>query len=96
MTVRLSNQRISILRSQDRRTRSGGCLGAQEIERLEGVNAGDTIFCANGVLWVTQEGDPEDYLLKKGEKFVAERPGLVLIQGLKDCADWWLDRSLRR
>jgi hypothetical protein len=63
-----------------------GCLSAQEIECLTGIRSGDIILCTYGVLWITQTGDPQDYLLNKGEKFVANRCGLVLIQALVDSA----------
>ena len=88
MTVRVSNTRINGLRSQDKLPQSVRCLSAQEIERIADICAGDTIICTNGVLWVTQEGDPEDYLLKKGEKFVANHFGLVLVQAFDDPACW--------
>jgi Protein of unknown function (DUF2917) len=38
------------------------------------------------VLWITQEGDHEDYMLTQGEKFVANRQGIVLVQALKESA----------
>ncbi len=64
----------------DKRPLSERCLGVREFERVERIDVGDSILCTNGVLWVTQTGDPEDYLLRKGQKFVAGRRGLVLIQ----------------
>jgi hypothetical protein len=86
MTVRVSNTRINGPWAQERQPQPVRCLSAQEIERLDGMQLGDTIVCTNGVLWVTQEGDLEDYLLRKGEKFAAHRLGLVLIQALTDSA----------
>ena len=87
MSVLVSNSRINVLRSRDERLQFERCLGAREIERLAGIRIGDTIICTNGVLWVTQEGDQEDYLLKQGQKFVANRLGLVLVQAF-DSACW--------
>ncbi len=87
MTVLVSNSRINALRSPGERPQSERCLGAHEIERLAGIRIGDTILCTNGVLWITQEGDPEDYLLKQGQRFVVNRLGLVLVQAL-DSACW--------
>jgi hypothetical protein len=86
MAVRVSHPKFNLLRWQDRRRRSKRCLMAQEVERLDGMRPGDTILCTNGVLWVTQEGDPVDYLLKKGDKFLSPtgRPGPV--QAVDDCA----------
>ena len=86
MAVRVLNTKNILMRSQDQRQQTQRCLRAQEIERLDGVRAGDTILCTNGVLWVTQAGDPADYLLMIGEKFVANRDGLVLVQAFEDTA----------
>jgi hypothetical protein len=82
MTVHTSNSKINVLWSQDERPQSERCLCAGEIERLEGVRPGDAILCTNGVLWVTQEGDPDDHLLVSGDEFVAHHLGLVLVQAL--------------
>jgi Protein of unknown function (DUF2917) len=88
MTIQVSNSRIILQRSPDDGPQTGGCLGAQEIESLAGLQMGDSIICTNGVLWVTQEGDLEDYLLRKGEIFVSNSPGLVLVQAIDDSACW--------
>ncbi len=91
MTVLVSNSRINALRSRDERPQSERCLGAREVERLAGIRIGDAIICTSGVLWVTQEGDPEDYLLKQGQKFVANRLGLVLVQALDSACRRYLN-----
>lgn len=62
------------------------CLKAQDVERLAGVSKGDMIVCTAGVLWLTMEGDSEDYLLRSGERFVAKRHGAVVVQALSDKA----------
>jgi hypothetical protein len=62
------------------------CLKAQDVERLAGVSRGDMIICTSGVLWLTQEGDPEDYMLRSGEHFVANRHGVVVVQAMSDKA----------
>ena len=41
------------------------------------------IVCAVGVLWITQAGDPEDYILERGERFTVTRSGRVVIQGMR-------------
>ena len=86
MNVRVFNSKINVLPSRDERPQAERCLSAREIERLAGIRKGDSIVCANGVLWVTQAGDPEDYMLKKGEKFVANRRGVVLVQAFNESA----------
>jgi len=86
MTVRVLNSNINVLPSRDERPQAERCLSAQQVERLAGIRKGDSIVCTNGVLWVTQEGDPDDYVLKKGQKFVANRHGVVLVQALNESA----------
>lgn len=40
------------------------------------------ITCVRGLLWITQEGDPTDYVLHRGESFVPQRRGTVLVEGM--------------
>jgi hypothetical protein len=86
MTVRVFNPKISVLPFREERPQVERCLCAQEVERLAGIREGDAIVCRHGVLWVTQEGDPEDYMLRKGERFVANRQGVVLVQAINESA----------
>jgi hypothetical protein len=37
-------------------------------------------------LWLTQTGIPGDHLIRAGEAFSIDRPGLVLISALEDSA----------
>ena len=49
--------------------------------------AGDTtmqIRATAGTLWVTFEGDPEDYVLEDGETMTFSGPGLLVAEGLQD------------
>jgi Protein of unknown function (DUF2917) len=89
MAVKALQPKTKLLRPRDGRERSQRCLNAQEIERLDEVQPGDTIVCTNGVLWVTQEGDPADYLLQMGGRFTANGDGMVLVQALDDCGCRW-------
>jgi hypothetical protein len=41
-----------------------------------------SVKCLDGILWITQNNDPEDYFIKKGQTFTATNNGRVLIQGL--------------
>ena len=41
-----------------------------------------TLFCLQGRVWVTQEGDIRDYLLESGDAFLITLPGLVLVRAL--------------
>jgi hypothetical protein len=38
----------------------------------------------DGELWITQEGDDRDYVIKPGARFRLDREGIVLANGLKD------------
>jgi hypothetical protein len=66
--------------------KSGGThrLCRDELTRLDGDVAGRVISCRKGVLWLTQTGTPGDHLIRAGEAFSIDRPGLVLISALED------------
>lgn len=59
-------------------------LCRDELTRLDGDVAGSVILCRKGVLWLTQAGTPGDHLIRAGEAFPIDRPGLVLISALED------------
>jgi hypothetical protein len=61
-------------------------LRRDERIRLDGNAAGRVISCREGVLWLTQTGNPGDHLIRVGEAFSVEHPGLVLISALEDSA----------
>lgn len=46
--------------------------------------AGASIAVHDGTVWVTQEGDPTDRVLGAGERFVADRGGVAVLQALDD------------
>ncbi|MGH8750687.1 MAG: DUF2917 domain-containing protein [Burkholderiales bacterium] len=46
--------------------------------------AGRRILCTDGVVWITQEYDTRDLVLKPGESFVLDRPGLTLVTAMDD------------
>lgn len=46
----------------------------------------------NGTVWLTQEGDSRDIVLKKGQSFVLDRDGTALLSALHD-ADLCLQAS---
>ncbi len=39
------------------------------------------IECTEGTVWLTLEGEPDDYFLTKGERLRIERDGLALVEG---------------
>lgn len=80
MSARLFQKQTHVLPARLERPLAQRCLIAHQIERLAGIRAGDAIVCADGVLWVTLEGDTQDYILTKGQAFVASREGIVLVE----------------
>ena len=86
MTVRTADSKLNTTHSQNANQLPERRLCAQMVERLDGVDRGDAIAVTQGTLWVTQEGDPQDYVLSKGERFVAGRHGMVVVEALTDAA----------
>ena len=54
-----------------------------EAHRIE-AGKGLLVQCLTGTLWLTQEGDPRDIVLKPGEEATIERDGLSLVSALSD------------
>jgi hypothetical protein len=86
MTVRTVDTKLSTTRNQKATQLSERPLRAQMVERLAGIDRGDAIVVTQGILWVTQEGDPQDYVLSSGERFVANRHGSVVVEALTDAS----------
>ena len=49
---------------------------------VKGKRGRQTLYCLEGTVWVTQQGDISDYLLKEGDAFVVSRPGLVMARAM--------------
>lgn len=56
-------------------------LRKSDIYELDRPTERIKIRCLEGVLWITQKGDVQDYLLRKGQVFRALNPQGVLVQG---------------
>ena len=56
-------------------------LFSGDLFKLDGDQRAMCIQCLDGRLWITQQGDAEDYLLAPGESFIVTHPGQVLVQG---------------
>jgi hypothetical protein len=84
MTVRTVDTKLSAARNRKARQLAERRLNAQQVERLKNVGRGDAIVVTQGILWVTQEGDPQDYVLTPGERFVVNRHGSVVVEALTD------------
>ena len=55
-------------------------LNKGQVWRVDGDLRGECIQCEKGELWITQQGDLNDYFIKAGERFWVIRPGLVLVE----------------
>jgi hypothetical protein len=53
-------------------------LGAREVLDIHN-GRGLAVRCLGGALWITQHGDIDDIVLKAGQCFVLDRPGLALV-----------------
>lgn len=62
---------------------TGVYLSTGQVWRAEGDLRGEVIHCDKGSLWITQQGDLNDYFLKAGERFWVTKPGLVLVQAIR-------------
>jgi hypothetical protein len=57
-------------------------IAASSPSTLKGVK-GKTLVCVEGSLWVTQEGDREDHILRAGERFPLTAKGRVVVSALR-------------
>jgi hypothetical protein len=53
-------------------------LDEHEVIRLNEAE-GLAVACLDGAVWITQADDPDDVVLKPGQAFVIDRPGLTLV-----------------
>jgi hypothetical protein len=58
-------------------------LGSGEILKIRD-GGGRTVAVFEGLVWVTQNGDPRDAFLAKGETFTLDRPGLAIVEALSE------------
>ena len=77
----------------------------QELQLVDA--AGDAVTCLRGGLWITQHHDTRDIVLGPGERFVFDRPGLVIVRATAESLvsiaesapawgmDKWLTQRLR-
>lgn len=45
---------------------------------------GHTLAVFDGLVWVTQDGDPRDAFVAKGGVFTFDRPGLAIVEAMKE------------
>jgi hypothetical protein len=81
-----STETLYPLQGVDRSQAVEKILPRNSLLQLVGDHAGECISCLNGVVWITQSGNPDDILVCSGECFTipqrGARKGTVLIQGL--------------
>jgi hypothetical protein len=55
-----------------------------DYQQMRAFKPGTTLFCDAGILWVTQAGDQQDYVLQPGQKMIVTKPGKVLVEAMRD------------
>jgi len=60
------------------------CLDHGKVLSLEGDNRGRIISCRQGMMWITQPGDPSDYRLTAKEAFTVTRRGRIVVQAMEN------------
>ena len=67
--------------------RVGGALVAWRLRERraggEASRAGLSLRCRSGMMWVTQEGDPEDHIVSSPGRYETRRPGRVVVVALE-------------
>ncbi len=58
-------------------------LAYREVLVLKGDRRGARLTAGPAPVWLTQEGDPDDHLLRPGECFTVNRAGRVVLQGMR-------------
>ena len=59
-------------------------LQQDQVENLKDVEAGMTIVCDEGVIWLTESNDLQDYALKPGHSVIIRKKGKVLIEAVDE------------
>ncbi|MEI6289018.1 MAG: DUF2917 domain-containing protein [Chloroflexota bacterium] len=57
-------------------------LDREDIINARDIDAGTTIICESGVLWLTSKNDYKDYMLETGDKLVVDEKKTILIEAL--------------
>jgi len=81
-TVNPGTETLSPLRGRDSSLGIDRCLPKKSLLHLVGDHRGERIACLNGVVWITQSGNPEDIVVCAGETFAITQKGTILIEGL--------------
>lgn len=68
-------------------------LAARESVPLQDVR-GMTLRVTRGTVWITQENDTRDIVLRSGDNWVVEKDGLTLVEAQRDATLCALGRQL--
>jgi len=67
--------------------RTGMHLGVERVlaknQLLVVPDANASVLCLDGELWLTRDGDIEDYILGPGQRFAARRGDKITVQALR-------------
>lgn len=58
-------------------------LARQALLPLQG-GSGKGVGVFSGLVWITEEGGPDDHVLGPGDSMVLRRPGLAIVEALQD------------
>lgn len=58
------------------------CLERKNVMTVTG-GRGRAVVCHSGIVWVTQDGDARDVILRAGETFTLDSAGPALLQALE-------------
>jgi hypothetical protein len=75
----LRTMTIRIHRNKDTMP-SSGLVGRNRTEVLRNLG-GHRVRCTSGILWVTIEGDPKDYVLTQNQSLSIPNLGKVILSG---------------
>ena len=59
-------------------------LHQHQVENLKDVEPGMTIVCDEGLIWLTESNDMQDYALKPGHSVIIRKKGKVLIEAVDE------------
>ena len=55
-----------------------------DFQRVDVTRPGTTLFCDSGILWVTQSGDNQDYVLMPGQELTVGKRSKVFVEAMRD------------
>ena len=61
-------------------------LDQNDLLQVKRFTPGETIFCEEGIVWITQDGDAGDYILTAGEAFTSKSHGKLVVEAMREAA----------